>query len=304
MTSVEFKNPYILVILPVILTFLVMISIKKWRNYRKLVEIYYSRPSKLWFLFTVTKLLVVILIVLALSEPVLVYEKLVSISSTSDVEAYGNTTPVKHIILVDVSKSMNGDRIETAKNFLARYLSLLHGVDRVQLYVFAAGIEGPLCNGAPSSCIAVVDDIEAGRRYSAIGDAIVFGAKYAEVSPIPSVVLIVTDGANTLGSNPLDVLGNISSSTPIAIVLVGNDPRSTDLRIKAMEEDALLYSVDGSIQSIIGDISRKAAREAKLAALRAADEAYVTIRYEASTPFVLLLVASAALLVVVRFDPN
>ncbi len=304
MISVEFKYPYILLFLPIILSFLVLVSTRKWKNYRRLVETYYSKPSRTWILLTITKVLAVVLVVVALSEPVLVYEKLVSISSASDVETYGNMTPVEHIVLVDVSKSMSGERIKIVKQFLTKYLSLLHSVDRVQLYVFAADIEGPLCSGTPSQCINAVEEIEAGRRYSAIGDAIVFGAEYARISPIPPIVLVVTDGANTLGSSPVDVLGNISVNTPIAIILVGNDPRSIDLRIKATEEDILLYSIDSPISSLIDDISKRASRETKLAALRGSGEAYVAIKYEANTPSVLLLVISATLLLVARFDPN
>jgi Ca-activated chloride channel family protein len=138
-------------------------------------------------------------------------------------------------------------RISNAMGLVEKMLAMATSRgDRVDVYGFSDAVK-PLCTAVNSStldtCMARLRETRL-ERYSAIGDAIIYGYTYAMVSQMPTAALIVTDGAPNYGSPIQDALRTVSAArVPLAVVLVGNDPRSLQLEEACREHGIALYRV-------------------------------------------------------------
>ncbi len=134
--------------------------------------------------------------------------------------------PSTFIITVDLSRSMEGSRLDAAKEVIGGVLEALGHNDMVVLLGFNASVF-ELCTGPPADCMGIMGELDnlAGGKYSAIGDAVATASTYARVG-IPGVIIVVTDGGWNYGS-PLDdaVAGAVSDELKVVIVRVGSDPR-------------------------------------------------------------------------------
>jgi Ca-activated chloride channel family protein len=175
-----------------------------------------------------------------------------SITVTPDNVLLVNATATRLMVLLDISTSMgyadtHPSRISNAMGLVEKMLAMATSRgDRVDVYGFSDAVK-PLCTAVNSStldtCMARLRETRL-ERYSAVGDAIIYGYTYAMASHMPTAALIVTDGASNYGSPIQDALRTVSAArVPLAVVLVGNDPRSLQLEEACREHGVVVYRV-------------------------------------------------------------
>ncbi len=203
--------------------------------------------------------------------------------------------PSTFIIAVDMSKSMQGTRIEDAKTLVKGILDSLGGNDLVVLLGFNASVF-ELCSGPPQECAATVERLDtlAGGRYSAIGDAVAAAATYARTG-IPGVIVVVTDGGWNYGT-PVDdaVRGAVSQGLKVVLVRVGSDGRWAGTAQLAARAGADVVDSGSVDVDELREFARELALKAKIGAYL--DTGYVPVETRDPRPGYLLLLLGATLM--------
>lgn len=215
-----------------------------------------------------SKLLLLILLVALLCQPYVerVEKRLIE---TGDLEAM-REVPATIMLLVDVSRSMEyGNRIGEAEAFVLSLLSQLGGGDRVVVVLFAGEAE-VVYEGPPSNFTV---EFKAGRRYSAIGDALSLALSYSRASNLPVGVVLVSDGGWNYGSDPVQV-ARAYGGVPLAAVHVGYGASSNpELLMRVAEASGgWYYEVT---QEGLNSLTENLYSEVKYAALASRGENYV-----------------------------
>jgi len=210
------------------------------------------------------------------------------------------------VLLVDVSRSMGyslgpgGEaRIEAAEEVVRGILQSLSPGDLVTLVAFAGDAE-VLYSGPAGEAAQVLEGLSADRNYTSVGDALVTALAIASSSGRPSAVVLISDGGNNGGTDPIEAAKRLrEAGIPLLVVQVGRgasaDPAlSADIAESAGGEFRWVGEFD---ESTLKSLAAEAAREAKYEALRAAGRAYVEVEVsDPRTPRDLLSAASAVLL--------
>ncbi len=223
----------------------------------------------------------IILLSLAASNPYIVEYRSVPVT-LSNPEAYRGV-PVRHIIVVDVSKSMNyrdlgESRIDAARSLIAKYLRELGAGDNVTIMTFSSNIT-TLCSGSPEECMKALSRPKAGEKYSALGDALARGVLEARVSGIPGVVVLVSDGGWNYGSDPRQVAERYRGTAPVVLVRVGHDPRATVMEEAAAIMKARLFDLNEFSLKAINDTVSELYMQAKYTALTRAGRTSIRVAY-------------------------
>ena len=246
-----------------------------------------------------TRILAVILLSLAASSPYVTAYRSIPVTLDNP-EAYRDV-PVRHIIVVDVSKSMGyrdigEQRIQAARRLIRGYLGELGDSDNVTIMVFSSTVR-TLCSGSPGECLKAVDKLRAGERYSALGDALARGILEARVSGIPGVVVLVSDGGWNYGADPRQVAERYRGSAPVVIVKVGHDPRARILYEIAGRMGVKVFSVDQFSLQALNDTTSELYKQAKYTALIASGKTSIRISYRNYDISSVLGIAGLALLI-------
>lgn len=184
---------------------------------------------------------------------------------------------VLHAILLDVSKSMTYSyglktRFDTAVEALKGYFSSLTPSDRVHLAVFSSSVR-TVCDGPPADCMKALEDLAAGERFTALGDALLYAISISDAAELPAVVVLVSDGVSNYGSDPVQVAALFKSKgLPLAIISVGSQGVIPQV---AEVAEAEVYTVNEFTVEAIESLAAKAAREARYSALLAKGEACI-----------------------------
>lgn len=250
------------------------------------------------------KLLVVVLFSFSAASPALVYVDRVPVSLDNIDLLAGRS--VLHVVVLDVSRSMSYAegvlcREDLALAAVKEYVAALHKGDRVMFLLFSRNVSpyGPF---APSEAARALENVTAEGKYSAVGDALLAALTYASLSPRPSVVILLTDGAWNYGSDPLETAKAYAESrVPLVVVRVGSDPRGSSLPVVAEHAHGKYFELDRFSAEAIGDLVEELRRTARYLALSARGEAYVEVkRKDYSIQLYLLLTALCIVLAVVR----
>jgi Ca-activated chloride channel family protein len=177
--------------------------------------------------------------------------------------------PVDVIVVVDVSGSMQGDKISAARASLAQFVGLLDDRDRLQVMLFSDGVTTmvPLSPVGPQRADTqrrASGIIEGGG--TALYDAI--SAAYAEMEANGDAehiraVVVLSDGQDTASTQSLDgLLAQIGqsqeggASTKVFTIAFGNDADPEVLQQIAEATGARSYtSSPENIQKIYGEIA-------------------------------------------------
>ncbi len=184
---------------------------------------------------------------------------------------------VLHVVLLDVSRSMtyslgSRSRFDAAVSTLERYFSSLTPNDRVHLAVFSSSVRAA-CEGRPADCLKALRDLAAGERFTAIGDALLYALSVSDAAGLPAVVVLVSDGVNNYGSDPLQVAALFKDrGLPLAIVSVGDQGIIPQVAEAAGAE---VYVVNEFTAEAVEGLAARVAREARYSALLARGEAYI-----------------------------
>lgn len=211
---------------------------------------------------------------------------------------------VLHVILLDVSRSMTyghgtRTRFEAAVEVLQKYLSSLTPSDRVHLAVFSSSVRR-VCDGRPADCLHALEGLAAGERYTAIGDALLYALSLLDVAAEPAVVVLVSDGVNNYGSDPVQAAELFNAKgLPMTIISIGGLGVLPQI---AKAAGAEVYTVDEFTVEAVESLAAKAAREARYSALLARGEAYVEEAVRSYEPARILSILALILVVFALID--
>ncbi|MEL9940226.1 MAG: vWA domain-containing protein [Ignisphaera sp.] len=285
MTSIGFDHPLALVLVPAIATVLTLLL---YRSRRRSSEL----SSKLGGLggwkvaraLLIAKFIAPMLLAVAVAQPYTVTYTYTPVTMDNILSV--NITNAKIIILLDISTSMGKTdayptRIGSAVDLVLRIArKAVERRDAVEVYGFSSNVK-PLCIATNTSsletCSSVLSKLEL-EKYSAIGDAIYFGFSKAKTSPIPTALLVVTDGAANYGSPVEDaVKAVVAGNIPLLAILVGSDPRAS-----SFEETCKRYGVQvirvGMLTNeveALNYIAEKLYVEARYGAFKASGQLYI-----------------------------
>jgi len=237
MISIGFDNPYMLLIIPVTLPILVLLFLNSRRRFRILsLRLGSIGSSRFVAIIAIVKLLIPILTALTASQPYIVSYTTATVTLDNVLDI--NITSTRIAMLLDISRSMgyselSSTRFSTALNIVEKIVDLaMERKDIAYIYTFSDTVK-TLCLGITNKsyaekCLEKLRGIEL-ERFSAIGDALLFGYSLSKASVTPIAVIVVTDGAVNYGSPVEDAVDTIANSgIAVAILVIGSDPRSLD----------------------------------------------------------------------------
>ncbi len=294
-TGLAVEYPFLGLALVPVLVVVAVYAYWSLRNSRR-VEALLPRKRKttLLLLVLVAQLLAPLLLVTASTGLYLERTEYVEVTVENALN-YSARLPVNFVVLVDTSKSMlrsdtGARRIDVAKDFVEDLLSRMTSSDRVVLAVFSSNVT-VVCQGLPQNCTSAVEGIEAGEKYSAIGDAIAFAEALAQASGLPTAIIVVSDMANNYGSPPLDIVRN--TKHPVVLVRVGSDPRASWIEEARHSKTVRVLTVlTGSLDEI-RSLARKTVVETRLSLYEG--RSVIPIVKRDYTPTLLALLLSAIL---------
>ena len=296
-----FDYPLVLLALPLVYVVLLILYYKSRRNRLELEKLL-EDTSTLKHLrkpLTIAKLLAATLLVVSAASPFIEHR----VATEITIENIGSITlpQTHHILLVDASKSMTYSegawtRISLAKKFLKKYLSYLNASDLVTLVEFCGEIKHTYA-GSPREASEYVEKISAGYKYTAIGDALQYGLSLAKLSQSPVVVILVSDGKQNYGSDPIKVAEHFTEEkVPLIVISVTSSPLLEEI---ASVSGGKIFYVDKFTADILSTVVSKACSTAKYSALKARGKTVIytwhrdyTISYALGLLALLLLLAS------------
>ncbi len=302
--NIIFKDPYmLLLVIPVVF----YISLLYWKtsNHRRILSRTLGfKNSRRILLFNILKILVPVIIVVALANPVLIIEDKIMVRSVSDAFKHSSRLPVQFIILIDVSPSMHRDNyLGEAVNVVKEILGLLNNTDKVVIAVFGGYVE-KIYDGTPGNASKILPNILSYEiKYTSIDNAVSWGYSYGKASHIPSAIIIVSDGADNYGGDPVETVKAVNESgTPVLFVKIGDDPRGVDLYSKLSLMGFKVVEPGGISEELLRNLLMSVITEARLNAYKARGISYITIRVEDYTPTISSLLIATILLVLTRLE--
>ena len=285
MEGVFFENPMGLAYLSLAVAPLVLwhLSGKKYSRLKRFFEIRGIKGYRRRVLLA--SLVSIFLLSMASSVPYTVYRERVSVGE-ADLDLLSGKV-VQIVFLVDVSKSMKyelagEERILIAKKLLEKALDALGPNTTVVLATFSGRVRIAY-RGPASKAWEKVENITAGERYTAIGDALTFALSLAKASGIPTGVVLVSDGRNNYGIDPVSAAKEYRrADTPLILVSIGEEGVLPDV---AEASGGRLYSVNSFTVDALGDLSAELARKARYSALKARGEAFVEVEKKSYLPY-------------------
>ena len=223
-----FEKPFLVILLVLIVLLYAFIMNKTLKN-RKILSDSLHYPSSILVrkIIDALKIIAPILIVLALTTPVLIHEYQVTVDTPEKLVKYSGELPARFIFLVDVSPSMyRENRIEQAISTCKAFLEKLNVSDQVVIAVFGGEVK-EVFRGDRDNALKLIDKIkEYEIKYTSISTALGWAQGLIKASGIPGVVIVLTDGANNYGGDPVQAALAINASgTPVVFIKTGNDPR-------------------------------------------------------------------------------
>ncbi len=298
------NNPWILLFIPIVYIPVVIVY-RRARNNRSILSATLGfNPGKKTLVYDVIKFLALFFIVLSIANPVLVSEKTIPINNKEALAEYNDRLPAQFIVLIDVSPSMHRDnRLDEAIKALNTIIDCLNKSDRIVIAVFGGEVK-EIYNGPSFKASNITGEItKYNIKYTAIANAIGWAVGRIKASGIPSIVFIVTDGANNYGGDPAEAACTVNASgTPIVFIRIDNDPRGTSLFYKLSAKGVKTISIEGLDKDSIRKLLENTILESKLQALKASGKAYITITEISQLPTAIALTTALIMLIVSRLE--
>lgn len=295
--GVGFEYPFILIglfllVVPVVLW---IISSKKVEALARVFEVYgiLLKRKKLFII----NVMLLVLVIFSASIPFLVYRERKSVTFEDTELLFDKNVLI--VFLIDVSKSMNyplgaSTRIEVVKRVIKETILALGKNTSIMITVFSGRVY-QIFYGKPDGAVVAVDKIVAGEKYTAIGDSLSYALSVAKVSKLPTAVILVSDGRNNYGSDPVSVAESYKySNVPLFILAVGE--RGLLPRV-AEAADGKIYDVNEFTTSSLEDLVDELSRNARYMALKARGEAYIEEEKKDYTLFYLVTLVALTLFV-------
>ena len=284
---IVFARPWILVILPAVLTIIIFVHKRSTGRRNELASALQGKVgSSTWkLLFTA---MAASMLIITLSQPVISYQERIPINSIENMMKYNEKLPAQYIILVDVSPSMhtgNTPRLDTALKIIETIVSDIRDNGTIVLSVFGGLVE-QLYVGPPSNISRILYMIRNyDIKYTAIGDAIGYAVSCAHASRLPSIAVIITDGANNYGPDPVQsyVYAN-ESHLPILFIRIDSDPRANQLFTELARHNAYIVSASSFNLKYLKPVIEQAIQRMKYTALVESGKNYVVVNKTTNYP--------------------
>ncbi len=286
-----FTRPWILPLLPVIVAIIVFIHKRSTGRKARLASALQGKvgPSA-WKLLSAA--MAASMLIIALSQPVVSYREKIPVNSIEDMIKYNEKLPAQYIILVDVSPSMhtgNPLRLDTALKVVRMIVDDIKDNGTIMLSVFGGRVE-QLYVGAPSNISRILYMIRNyDIKYTAIGDAIGYAVSCAGASRLPSIAVIITDGANNYGPDPVQtyIYAN-KTHLPILFIRVDSDPRANQLFAELARHDAYIVSASSFNLKSLEPVIEHAIQRMKYTALVETGKNYIVVNRITNLPTMIL----------------
>ena len=190
----------------------------------------------------IVRLIIVILVILAVTSPVLYYQ--------------GEASDFDYVLAIDASGSMLADdyqpnRLEAAKNAALLFIDSLKGNSRVGIVSFS-GV--PIVKQELSDDLSNAKDIIKNLEVetaggTAIGEAIITSSNLLLAGTRSKIIILLTDGQNNIGINPQEALKSIGKEKIVIHTIgIGTQEGGKFLKelniVSNLDEDTLKYIAD------------------------------------------------------------
>ncbi|RLG79261.1 MAG: hypothetical protein DRO13_06240 [Thermoprotei archaeon] len=297
-------NPWAAPLLLLTIALLYTLYARTRRTRRILSETIYLELGRRTAVYDYLKIATAVLLAFSALNPMIAYTRAIEVASTEDLVAYSDKLPVQYIVLVDVSPSMHREnRLEQAVEAIEQVVATVGSSDRVVIAVFGGRVR-ELYSGDPGSALNILRTIsDYTIEYTAISTALGWASSRAKSSGLPSVVVVITDGANNYGGNPVETAKAMSSQgIPVLFIRVGSDPRGTSLFYELSATGIEVVDVGSVSGEALEKLLEKAVLEKKLEVLRASGRTVVYVTEYSNTPTYALLLTALVLLIVLRSE--
>ncbi|MFA5073952.1 MAG: VWA domain-containing protein [Nitrospirota bacterium] len=174
----------------------------------------------------------------------------ISIDHIQTIGEKGKHEPLSLAIVIDRSKSMQGEKIARAKEAVLRFISLLEPGDRASLLVFGDEVSmlEPLTENQARLRASLLEIKADG--HTALFDAIAQGAESLQTISGRKAVIVLTDGMANRGALSMEqaIASAVNQYTSVYVVGLGNDVRASRLERIAHETGGSYFftpSADG-----------------------------------------------------------
>ena len=195
------------------------------------IALWFMGPA--WFVYAETRTIQAISIVLMVGGPLLLLLAVLARKFAVDTAWRGarkisDGRPANVYLLLDVSGSMEGGKLSSAKKAAESFLSQLDGEqDQVGLIAFSNEVTEihPLRPADGSAFVPSIHGLKSGGA-TALYDAVIHAIGRLQKLGSPdrkNIILAMTDGANTAGDHSLEDIGSKMAEveTPVSIFTVG-----------------------------------------------------------------------------------
>ncbi len=298
-----FNNPYSLLLLIPLAIYLYYLFRRTTSARNVLKNIYYS--SRRSGVLSLLKIIIPLLLIIASAEPVFIVNKTIYIDTVNDLRKYSGEFPVNYVVLIDVSPSMfRGGGIGRAVDAVETIISSMNKSDRIILAVFGGTVAKIYEGMNKEKALICLTNISRYRiNYTGIGNALSWAYSYVHSSPIPSIIFIISDGAQNYGPDPLQVLDSMRSNKSYVVFIdTGSDPRGKTLYARLVSKDYKVLDISSLSTRDIKKIVENTVYESKLEVLKFSGHIAVVVSEEKNTPTILLLAASLAIYLLTRIE--
>jgi Ca-activated chloride channel family protein len=187
----------------------------------------------------VIRLFIVVLVILAISGPVLYYQ--------------GEASDFDFVLTIDSSGSMLADdyqpnRLEAAKNAALLFINSLKGNARIGIVSFSGvSIVKQELNDDLDNAKDVIKSLEVETAGgTAIGEAIITSSNLLLAGTRSKIIILLTDGQNNIGISPAEALKSISKEKVVIHTIgIGTEQGGKFLKelnvFSSLDEDTLKY---------------------------------------------------------------
>ncbi len=298
-------RPWVIILLPFAILVILYIHRRSETVRKELAKALQGR-IKSGLLKPASTIMALTMLIIALSQPVIYTSEKITLDNLQDMVKYSSKLPLQYIILIDVSPSMHRGEpplLETAIGVAKIIISNIRDNGTVVLSVFGGRVK-QLYVGPPLNASEIVDrvknyDIE----YTAIGDAIGYAVSCARASSLPSVAVIITDGANNYGPDPLkSYLYANMSRLPILFIRIDSDPRANRLFAELARHGAHIVLAERFDLKYLEPIVKNMMQQLKYVALVESGKNYVVVHRVIGYPSMIAGVLSLIAMVISKLN--
>ncbi len=284
-----FQRPELLILLALMVPLLLLHRRAALRFKFALKYFDYSGDHRLRLTVSSARLLALLLIVISAATPA--FKQTVKEEVPLEMAELLSGRQVLLVIMVDVSKSMIG-RLDRVKAVLSE---MNYPNTTVHLATFSGKVR-PVYSGTAEGLASVLPSLKAGERYTAIGDALVYARSYALGYPLPSAVILFSDGRQNYGSDPLKVARGYG----VPLIVVAVDEVNVLGQVAALAEGKI-YSLE-DFPADYKQFAKELMLRSRYLALKAKGEAYVEREVLDYFPTLLALALSLVTFIISQGD--